>query len=140
MRLAIALCLLALPVRAGIIDKLPGTWGSTLSREDSCPVNPTTIAITGSRITFTTPEPGLSYTGAMITTFGGTILHHDDTELVMQRDAETRRDRRGRLLLWTMRLDPANGGYCWQNSDEGRSCVAEWFRCGGNLALTFPDS
>ena len=140
MRPALLLILAALPARADMLDRLPGTWGSTAITEDSCTVNPTTIVITGARITFTTPKPGASYTGAMITTFGGTILRHDDTVLVMRRDDETRRDDLGRLLDWTMKLDPASGGYCWQASDDAEPCITEWFRCGGELAMMFPDS
>lgn len=140
MRLALLLCLLALPARADMLGRLPGVWGSTLARADSCAVNPTTIAISGTRITFTTPLPGQSYTGAMITSFGGTILAHDATTLEMLRDNETRRDPAGRPVRWFLRLDPASGGYCWQRNDDPQPCIPEWFRCGQDLALALPFS
>lgn len=121
--IAVLLVLAPLPGKADIYDRLSGTFGDPLVQEESCDTNPVFSRFTAdhSRVTFNWTRPVLSYTGAMITAFGGTLVATAPDSISILRDSETRITRDGAKIVWIMRA--TDDGYCWTRADmRGEAC------------------
>jgi hypothetical protein len=135
-RLLVSLSCLAttsLSAQPGVspIAAFSGVFGVTDPPEENCATNPMTQVISPDhrRISFHWAIPVESYTGAMITDFGGRILASDKDSLTFLRDAETRLDAEGAPILWTMHLLPG-GGYCYSSSGwPDEACGDSYLRC-----------
>ncbi|NBZ86574.1 hypothetical protein [Stagnihabitans tardus] len=119
-----------MPAKADIFDRLSGSFGVPDLPEESCAENPAFSHFTAdrSRVTFSWVRPVVSYTGAMITSYGGTVVATAPDSITMRRDNETRRDPSGALVLWIMRATPE--GYCWTRSDWPPDECLPTVRCG----------
>ena len=135
-RLLFALtCLAATPLWA---NPFSGVFGTDDPPEETCALNPMTQTLSPdhNRISFHWDTPVESYTGAMITDFGGTVTAMDAQSLTFLRDNETRLDPQGALILWTMHLLPG-GSYCYTSTgwpEEG--CGPPYLRCSSDPPIS----
>ncbi len=111
---------------------MTGSFGATDLAEESCAANPvfSSFSPDRGRVNFVWGRPVPSYTGAMITVYGGTVVRVDGQSLIMLRDDETRMTAAGQPVLWEMRATDAPDGYCWHRLDwdDPRQCL-QLIRC-----------
>jgi hypothetical protein len=129
--IALFLVLAPLPGRADVYDRLSGTFGDPAVPEESCDSNPvfSRFAEDQRRLSFAWVHPVRSYTGAMITAFGGTIVATGPDSITLLRDNETRVTREGAKVLWVMRAIANPDGYCWTRPDLNDGTCAPLLRC-----------
>jgi hypothetical protein len=120
---------MACPAAADVFGRLSGTFGVPDVPEESCAINPVFSSFSPDhrRISFAWAKPVLSYSGAMITGFGGTVVQTGPDSITLLRDAETRLDAKGAQILWTMH--ETADGYCWTSSDQPAADCAALERC-----------
>ena len=126
MRLLLTLLLLPQIANADIFDRLTGSFGDLDVPSESCAENPvySSFSPDRGRVNFAWGRPVPSYTGAMITAYGGTVVRVEGQSLIMLRDDETRLTDAGEPVLWEMRPTSAPGGYCWRRLDwEAAQCL-----------------
>ena len=118
--------------QADIFSRLSGTFGDPAVPEESCTANPVFASFTSDhrRVTYSWASPVPSYTGAMITGFGGTVVADSPGSVTMRRDNETRQLRDGSLVLWIMRAIVQPDGFCWTRPDWAPDDCAPMERCG----------
>ena len=100
--------------------------------DETCAVNPvfSTFSPDRKRVTFAWEKPVASYTGAMITSFGGKVVAVGPDSVTMLRNDETRLGPDGRKVLWIMRFVPNPEGYCWTRADWTDGQCLPQVRCG----------
>lgn len=112
---------LALPqtAAADIFDRMSGTFAPPDVPEESCAANPvfSSFSADRGRVKFVWSLPVPSYSGAMITAYGGTVMRTDGQSIIMLRDDETRLTDKGQPVLWEMRATDDPDGYCWHRTD-----------------------
>jgi hypothetical protein len=128
--LALAL-LLPQPGLADVFAQLSGLHGDPEFAPESCAENPAHSAFSPdrTRIVVSWADPVESYTGALITSFGGTVVGSSGTSITMLRDNETRFAPDGTLVLWEMRVMADPQGYCWRRLDWAQDVCLPLVRC-----------
>ena len=108
-----------LAAKADVFARLSGLFGDPAFPAEACTANPvfSTFSADHSRVTFNWARPVPSYTGDMITAFGGNVMAWDDTSVTLQRDAESRWTAAGDKVQWIMRATTQPDGYCWYRTD-----------------------
>lgn len=130
--IAVMVWVAATPAAADVFASLSGTFGVPDLPDETCATNPvfSTFSPDRTRVTFTWNDPVLSYTGQMITSYGGSVVRAGPDSVTLQRDRETRLDYKGVKVLWIMRLTTNPEGYCWTQSDWSPQDCAPMLRCG----------
>ena len=125
--------LLFLPqiAQADIFDRMTGSFGLPDVIAESCAANPVFSSFSPNlgRVNFSWGRPVPSYTGAMITAYGGTVVRLDGQSLIMLRDDETRLTEAGEPVLWEMRATDNPDGYCWHRLDWDPAQCLQVIRC-----------
>lgn len=145
MRFIIALVgfsiLLTRPVFAQDIftDFETGTWGYSgvpVFRcsgvpELSCEGNPHTIQFSPdhTRATFVWPNPMTNYLRQRATRGDYSVTSHDNGNIIMAMDKETRQTPQGDPVVWVLKKLPGDM-YCWGRTDwPPTGCIAVHVRC-----------
>ncbi len=134
-RVLVALALLLpQPAAADIFARMSGLFGDPNYPPEACTANPVYSSFTPdhNRATFFWSHKVPSYTGAMITAYGGTVLWSDATSITMVRDNETRLTAAGDTVLWEMRATDHPDGYCWHRIDWPEDQCLQLVRCLAN--------
>lgn len=131
MRILFALLLIPQMAHADIFDRMTGRFGDAVVDSESCAENPTFSIFTPdrARVNFAWARAVPSYTGAMITGFGGTVVRVEGQSLIMLRDRETRLNDAGAPVLWEMRATDDPDGYCWRRLDWNSAECLQMIRC-----------
>ncbi|MEO8242635.1 MAG: hypothetical protein ABI832_09985 [bacterium] len=129
----VAFVLMILPqvAEADIYARLSVLFGDPEVPEEACSVNPVYSRFTDdhNRAVFSWGHPVPSYTGAMITAYGSTVLWADAGSITMVRDHETRLTPEGDKVLWIMRATDQPEGYCWHRIDWPDDSCLQLVRC-----------
>ncbi len=132
LRLTIALLLgLTQPAAADIYGRMSGLFGDPEYPDESCSANPvfSTFTADRNRVVFSWGTPVRSYTGALISSYGSTVLWADGRSITMVRDNETRLTPEGDKVLWIMRVTDQPDGYCWHRIDWPDDSCIQLVRC-----------
>ena len=116
---------------ADVFDQMTGSFGVPDVPAESCSLNPafSSFSPDRGRVNFAWARPVPSYTGAMITAFGGTVVRVEGGNLIMLRDDETRLTDAGQPVLWEMRATDVPDGYCWRRLDWPEDECLQMLRC-----------
>lgn len=116
---------------ADVFDRMTGSFGVPDVPAESCSANPvfSSFSPDRGRVNFVWGRAVPSYTGAMITAYGGMVVRVEGGSLIMLRDNETRLTDAGQPVLWEMRPTVAPDGYCWHRLDWDPAECLPLIRC-----------